>query len=38
MAQGALSTPVFSRGNPVFVDHFEKDLNFLQLFLLLVNK
>src|SRR5215469_16634648 len=25
-------------GNPLFVAHFEKDLKFLQLFLLLVNK
>ena len=28
----------FPLGNPLFVDQFEKDLKFLQLFLLLVNK
>ncbi len=38
MAQDTLGTPPFPIGNPVFVDHFEKDLKFLQLFLLLVNK
>jgi len=31
------ATP-FPLGNPLFVDQIEKDLKFLQLFLLLVNK
>jgi AraC-like DNA-binding protein/ligand-binding sensor protein len=38
MASDTLGTAPFSLGNPLFVDQFEKDLKFLQLFLLLVNK
>jgi AraC-like DNA-binding protein/ligand-binding sensor protein len=38
MSQDTLGNPPLPLGNPLFVDHFEKDLKFLQLFLLLVNK
>lgn len=38
MAQVTIGVPVLPIGNPIFLDHFEEDLKFLQLFLLLVNK
>jgi AraC-like DNA-binding protein/ligand-binding sensor protein len=38
MASETLRTALFPLGNAQFVEQFEKDLKFLQLFLLLVNK